>query len=216
VTGTTRDALEGLVLEQPSDGYRVNVDAVLLADFAGASRGVAFDLGAGAGAIGLLLAMRGGLREVVLVERDARYAELARANARHNGIHDCVSVLQADVASVAAGRRGTGSLVVCNPPYVRPGSGRAPKDTRAAARVGDPLPFVRAARDLLGRRGRACFVYPAADFVAFARDLADAGLHPKRARFVHASRETAARIVLIEAKPGKAGGLRVEAPLFER
>jgi tRNA1(Val) A37 N6-methylase TrmN6 len=61
-----------------------------------------------------------------------------------------------------------------------------------------------------------CFVYPAHDLLSAAARLRAAGLEPKRVRFVHARASRDARVVLIEAKPSKAGGLRVEPALVER
>ena len=63
-----RGALE---LEQPREGYRFNIDPVILADFA-AARAVSperiVDLGAGVGIVGLLLALRFPAARVLLVE----------------------------------------------------------------------------------------------------------------------------------------------------
>ena len=83
-SGTTRDAFLGgkLRLRQPRRGYRAGIDPVLLAASVPARPGQSvLDLGCGAGAAALCLAARvGGLRLAGL-ERQADYAELARANA---------------------------------------------------------------------------------------------------------------------------------------
>ena len=60
-----------------------------------------------------------------------------------------------------------------------------------------------------------CFVYPARDVVRLVGTLRAAGLEPKRMQFVHAKRDRPARICLVEATPGKPGGLITEPPLFE-
>lgn len=212
---TTRDALDGgaLVLEQPARGYRFNVDSVHLADFAGPCRGVVFDLGAGVGTIGLLLAARGHAEEVVLVERDVERATLAASNAAATPSR--VRAECADVLAAAEAHRGEASVVVCNPPYFMPDSGRAARPDRHDARFGDVDLFVRAARVLLGSRGRACFVYPSREWVSLSLSMRQVGLEPKRLRHVHASARSASRVVLVEARPGKPGGLVVESPLFE-
>jgi tRNA1Val (adenine37-N6)-methyltransferase len=220
---TTRDTLyDGRVaLAQPArgEGYRANVDALLLADFARA-RGrakVAFDLGAGVGAVALALLHRGACERVVLVEIDAAAAALARANLDANGWSSRGKVLEGDVARAGPAHRGEADLVVCNPPYVAPGRGRVAKGaSRARARSGDVAAFVVAARVLLGRRGRACFVYPARELVTLAATLRASGLEPKRMRLVRAVAGDAARVALVEAVPGKPGGLLVEPDLIER
>jgi tRNA1Val (adenine37-N6)-methyltransferase len=218
------DTLHGgtVALYQPArgEGYRTNVDALLLSSFAcGSPRRraqVAFDLGAGSGAVGLSLLHLGGAARVVLVEVDAYTAALAEANLEANGWLDRGEVLCADVGALEE-RAGQADLVVCNPPYVMPGHGRAPK--RAAlerARTGDLSIFTRAARGVSGRRARVCFVYPARELAELLDALRAAGLEPKRLRVVHAKAGAPARIVLVEAQAAKAGGLAVEPPLFER
>ncbi len=213
----TRDALFAgrITMCQPKHGYRTNVDALHLAAFAstGGRVALAYDLGAGVGAISLALCAWDVASRVVLVERDQEAVGLARENmdlnawtARTDVVHGSVDTTPADVAR----------LVVCNPPYQRPGAGRAPKATVADARTGDLAPFVRCARRVLGPRGRACFVYPAYDLSALFTELLLVGLHPKRLRFVHAKDNRAARIVLVDARPGRPGGIIVEPSFIER
>jgi len=231
----TQDALFGgsVVLFQPrrGEGYRTNVDALLLAAFAAtpapqspspassparASRPppLAFDLGAGVGAVGLALLRFGAARRVVFVEIDELSAAMARRNLDANGWTDRGEIVRGDVNDVARARRGEAALVVCNPPYVAPGRGRVPL-AQARARGGDLLTFIEAARQIAGRRARACFVYPAQELGALLSALADEGLHAKRMRFVHGTPGAPARVVLVEARAGRAGGLCVMPPLVE-
>ena len=205
-----------LSLRQPArgEGYRVNVDALHLAAFARPVRGTLVDLGAGVGAVGLSIALRLLPRRLLLIEIDRAAAVIAQENAALNGLSDRVTVVPLDVLEAARAHVGVATLVVSNPPYFEPGTGRA---ARAApqARMGELVHFVEAARLLLGRRGRVCFVYPARDVVRLVGTLREAGLEPKRMQFVHAKRDRPARICLVEATPGKPGGLVTEPPLFE-
>lgn len=233
----TQDALFGgsLVLYQPlrGAGYRTNVDALLLAWFAAtptpmpAQPGVrqlrsvhppaasAFDLGAGVGAVGLALLRFGAARRVVLVEIDEQPAAMARRNLDANGWADRGEVVRGDVRDVARSRRGEASLVVCNPPYTSPGRGQV-RPAESLARCGDLAGFVHAARQVAGRRARVCFVYRAQELSTLLANLTDEGLHAKRMRFVHGTPEAPARVVLVEAQAGRAGGLFVMPPLVER
>jgi tRNA1Val (adenine37-N6)-methyltransferase len=242
---TTRDAIFGgrVALRQPARarGYRVNVDALLLASFASAGprrARRAFDLGAGVGAVGLGLLHLGGAEHVTMIERDPALAALAEENAASNGWSARASVIAADVAEVAragsgdgararaatarrtgddgrAGAPGSADLVVCNPPYVAPGRGRAPSAARAAARSGSLDAFLDAARRLAGRRARVCFVYPAREATTLLGELRRRGLEPKRLRAVHGRARDAARVVLVECAAGRPGGLAIEPPLVE-
>jgi tRNA1Val (adenine37-N6)-methyltransferase len=221
---TTEDALFGgrLRLAQPArgEGYRANVDALLLAAFArrpGSQAKVAFDLGSGVGTIALALLHWNAVARVVLLEADATAAALAGKNLAANRWSERGEVVHADVERAARERKGEAQLVVCNPPYVAPGRGRAAQGfARARARGGDLTAFTSAARAVLGRRGRACFVYPAGEALALVDALREAGLEPKRMRHVHGRSEEPARIVLVEAMPAKPGGLVIEAPITER
>lgn len=127
---TTFDAfLDGqLRLHQPRQGFRSGVDAVLLAAACPAQRGdQVLELGCGVGVAGLCLARR---LPVVMhgIELQAEYADLARRNARENGIE--MTVWQADLNALPTDLRALSfDHVIANPPYFRPGCGTAATDT---------------------------------------------------------------------------------------
>lgn len=215
-----REPLTSLVLDQPARGvgYRVNIDAFLLARFAQPKHAVkcVFDLGAGVGAVGLSMLRDNGAHRAVLIELDRQAAALATSNAHKNGLSHRVEVIHGDVASVAIERRGEAALIVCNPPYITPGRGRAPSgEARARARMGSLDAFLHAARLMVGRRAKACFVYPAQETTTLLFALRKAGLEPKRLAYVHPKPQMPARVVLVEAQAGKPGGLRVEPPSWD-
>jgi tRNA1Val (adenine37-N6)-methyltransferase len=203
-------------LHQPAKkaGYRVNADAFLLADFAGGPKRVrhAIDLGSGVGAVGLSLLHAERADRVTFVDVDAELVSLLARNIEENGWIHRADVVHADVATFDV----TGDLVVCNPPYVEPGRGRAPSPSVARARQGSLSVFLDCARRAMGRRARAYFVYPAIESTTLFVELRKRGLEPKRARFVHAKASHPARIVLVECAAGKTGGLVVEPPLVEK
>lgn len=225
----THDALLGgrVALAQPARGYRVNVDAVLLAAFAAGALGVAagarprrrarmmLDLGAGVGGVALTALALGAAERATLVELEERYATLARENVRANGLEDRAEVIFADVRAATKRLAGLADLVVANPPYVAPGRGRPAAAERAGARSGSLDAFLDAARTGLGARGRVCLVYPAIETTTLLGGLRARGLEPKRLALVHAKPDAAARVVLVEALAGKAGGLVVAPPVVE-
>src|SRR5690349_12697346 len=97
----TEDALlDGRVhLLQPRRGYRVAVDAVLLAAAVHPRAGErVLDLGAGVGAVGLCLARRVPDCTIVGVELQPALADLARRNAALNGLGDRLQILVHDLA----------------------------------------------------------------------------------------------------------------------
>ena len=216
-TGTTSDTLLGgrLRLLQPRSGYRINVDSLLLVGFAGERRvDRAIDLGAGVGALGLLAVARGIAKQALLIEADARLAELARQNLELAGLTG--EVRQLDLATQKL-RETAAALVLCNPPYYPAGSHRpAQSPGRAAARSGEVAPFLKAAAGALARKtGRALFCYPAPQLAELLAAAARVGLVPKRLRLVHARATEPARLALIELRVARPGGLVIEPPLVE-
>jgi tRNA1Val (adenine37-N6)-methyltransferase len=222
--GLRHDALlrGRLPLVQPARGYRVNVDALWLADFARRSTKDkparrCLDLGSGVGAVGLALMVMDGARAATLLDIDEGLIDLARRNADRAGLGERVDVVIADLcAPLPSSLVHAFDLVVANPPYGVSGASRpSANERRARARTGslDTLAaFARAARQALGAAGRACFVFPASDLERLFAALRKTGLEPKRMRLVHPLPNAPARVVLVEAKPARAGGLRVEPP----
>jgi tRNA1Val (adenine37-N6)-methyltransferase len=218
---TTEDALlDGkLRLRQPADGYRVNVDALLLAAFAAAGpvAKLAVDLGAGVGSVGLVLHSVGAALRLTLVEREADLVELARENLERAKAPGEVVRLDLGTDRLPVSLRERADLVVSNPPFFTDGSARRQKHPQTArARLGSLEPFVvAAARALRGTRGRAAFAYPARSMSELFAAATQAGLVPKRLRLVHARPGDPARLALVELRRARPGGLVVEPPLFE-
>jgi tRNA1(Val) A37 N6-methylase TrmN6 len=126
----TEDALLGgrVQLLQPARGYRVAIDAVLLAAAIDAGPGQRIlDLGAGVGAVGLCLAARLAGCSVVGIELQVALAELAERNANLNGMAHRVRTVVHDLARPLPADLGRFDHVVTNPPYL-------------AAAVADPSP----------------------------------------------------------------------------
>lgn len=116
----TEDALLGgrVRLLQPARGYRVAVDAVLLAAVVEARAGErVLDLGAGVGSVGLCLAARVPGCTVVGIELQPVLAALARRNAALNGVGDRVQIVVHDIAA-ALPDLGLFDHVATNPPYL--------------------------------------------------------------------------------------------------
>jgi tRNA1(Val) A37 N6-methylase TrmN6 len=206
---TVDSFLDGrLHLQQPRTGYRVNVDSVHLAHFAARSRANHIcDLGAGVGAVGLMVHTLVPARKLTFVERDTHMLDCLRVNTAGT----TATVLDADVASLDVTIEA--DLVVMNPPYFT--HGRKPSAAKRDARFGPLQPFAMAARRTLRKRGRVAMVYPVADLVAALEQLRAAGLEPKELQFVHAKLGVPARVALVLAKPAKPGGLAVLPPRYD-
>ncbi|HYQ40586.1 MAG TPA: methyltransferase [Polyangiaceae bacterium] len=217
---TTTDTLyDGAVsLRQPARGYRVNVDALLLAAFAAHGRraDLAVDLGAGVGSVALGLHHLGAATRFALVERETSLLALADENARTAGLQG--TCFAHDLAlGLPESLRQAAELVVSNPPFFDPDHARlGPDAQKTRARFGDLGPFVAAAAAALsGARSRAAFVYPARELNHFLTCAERVKLIPKRLRLVHADVAAPARVALIELRRARPGGLVILPPLFE-
>lgn len=122
-----------LRVAQPRGGFRSGADAVMLAAACPAVGGQAvLELGCGAGVASLCLGWRVPGVRLVGLESQADYADLARRNAKVNGI--AMQVLTGDVARPPAELRAQAfDHVIANPPFFLDGTA-APDGGRALAR----------------------------------------------------------------------------------
>ena len=139
-TELTRDAFLGgrVHLWQPKHGYRAGVDPVLLAASVPARAGeTVLELGCGAGAASICLAVRVPGLSLAGVERQAAYAELARRNAAENGTH--LAVHCADLREMPVDlTQARFDHVIANPPFYSLGRHASPRDPgRAGGRIED-------------------------------------------------------------------------------
>lgn len=219
-TITANTFLKGrLTVNQPREGYRFSIDAILLADFVQCKNGqTIIDLGTGCGIIALMLATRHPGVQVVGVEIQAALARAAAANVRANQLDERIRILHQDIKALRSGHLPDPvQQVVCNPPYRRVKSGRVNPDRgKAGARheiFAQLADFVDAAARMLQLAGRLSCIYPAERLTDLIDHLRQANLEPKRLRMVHSKREEGARLVLLTAVKGGRPGLAVEPPL---
>ncbi len=210
-------------LVQPEGGFRFGADALLLACFAAASPGRrVLDLGTGCGPVGLglLLAGRDPQATVLGLDRDPAMVDAARENARRLGLADRFTARCRDIRDIRADASipaAAFDLVLANPPYRHPCSGRRPRHRdREAARFetqGDLDAFAAAASHVLADKGRLACVHLAERLVHVLAGLTAYGLEPKRILPVAPRREAPARQILVLARKNGRPGLRLDPPL---
>jgi tRNA1(Val) A37 N6-methylase TrmN6 len=159
-----------LRLRQSAAGHRAGTDAVLLAAATPRDqRGLILDVGAGAGAVGLMAALRAPGASVGLVEIDRESCALARENVAANHLDGRVMAYEADVLSAKSRRAAglideTAALVLTNPPFHDAGKVRVTPDAaKARAHVaGAPLAdWTRACLALLAPGGAFVMIHRA-------------------------------------------------------
>lgn len=214
---TTLDSIRDIKLYQRKNGYRFSLDALLLYSFVRlrSAERIA-DLGAGSGIIGILLAKKYPAASVKLIELQEGLFRLASKNVAMNGLGGRVDVLKCDIRKLPRDLCGF-DLVVSNPPFRKPLSGRLSIDReRALARHEMELSLtelVRAASGLLKNKGRFAVIYHPARLPELINELKRVKLEPKRLRLVHGTVNAEAKMALVESVKHGRGGLKVERPL---
>jgi tRNA1(Val) A37 N6-methylase TrmN6 len=156
--------LDGRVqVAQPADGYRVAVDAVLLAAAVDAAQGATvLDLGCGVGSVGLCLAWRRPDLSVTGLDREPVFVACARANAARNGMAERLRILEADLRAPLPQKF---DHIAMNPPYLKAGTAtvsahplKAAATAEGEAKLAD---WIAAARDALKPGGVLTLIHRA-------------------------------------------------------
>ena len=217
---TTDTFFDGKIrVMQNRTGYRFSIDAVLLAHHAGLCAGEkVLDLGTGCGIVSLIMASRRPELKIYAVEVQPELADLAAANVNQNLLETRIDVLCTDMKLLSpAMTAGPVDLMVCNPPYHRPGSGRINPDAqRAVARheiKASLYDVLQAACRMLRTQGRFVTIYTAERTTDILSQMRIEKIEPKLVRMIHSNWETEAKLILIEGIKGGRPGLKVAPSL---
>lgn len=216
----TLDGIRDIKLYQHQNGYRFSVDAVLLYAFVTVRHAKKIvDLGAGSGVIGLLLAKKYVKSSVLLVELQRSLFTIAEKNIRMNTLENRVTALCSDIRILRQKLPAKSyDVVVANPPFRRPKSGRLSRgEEKAVARheLTLTLPaLAETASYLLRARGRCYLIFHPERMLEVVDALRTYHLEPKRLRFVHNDVKTESKIMLVEAVKEGRPGMKIEKPLY--
>jgi len=218
------DALRhyGLSIRQPVSGYRFSLDPLLLCDFAQVRPGdQVIDLGTGCGVMPLALAQREVTAQFVGVEFQPEMAAVAQENVIANGFDGRIIIETADILQYRKNSPdSTFDLVISNPPYRTPGSGKiSPRPGRDLARhestatLGD---FLAIAKYLVKPSGRICMIYHPERLAELIAEATALKLATVRLQMVHGTIGAEARMFLVELVKGRKGTLQILPPLVVR
>jgi tRNA1Val (adenine37-N6)-methyltransferase len=222
MTTVTADAFfnGGITIRQHRSGYRFSIDAVILAAHACPRAGEAVvDLGSGCGVIPLILAYRNPDIRIYGIEVQRELAEIARRNVSDNDMAARIVIRQQDMKLLTAGMvAGPVDLVVSNPPYRCPHSGRLNPDwQKAVARHEISVALadvVESARRILKTSGRFITIYPAERMADVILQMRTSRIEPKKLRTIHSDRASGAKLVLVEGVKAVNPGMKILPPLF--
>ncbi|MDH4226371.1 MAG: methyltransferase [Deltaproteobacteria bacterium] len=215
-----KDRIGPFVFVDEGSSQKITTDTLLLSEFVLPikSTDTVIELGAASGALLLSLCAKGLPKMAVGVEIDKAAASAAQKNVERNNLEDTIDIINSDWRDLKGVlKKGSFSVVVCNPPYVKAGEGRlSPDAKRRAARAethGTLRDLITALKYLLAPNGRACFIFPVKRLVEMLGELEAASLYPGRMRFIYFKKTGSARLFLIECS-NTGGALVVEEPLY--
>lgn len=211
--------LHGLHIIQNPKYFCFGMDAVLLSGFARIRPGDrVLDMGSGNGILPLLLSAKSRASSIVGLEIQPACADMARRSIAYNGLEGRISMVEGDIRE-AAGIFGAASFdcITCNPPYMKESHGLAnPRAPKAIARhelLCDFSDVAGQSAKLLKPGGLFFLVHRPRRLAELITVLCRVGLEPKRMRFVHPYMDKEPKMVLLEARKGGGGELRIEPPL---
>lgn len=211
--------LEGrLKLIQSRSGYRFSIDAVLLSEFVTVRpEDVVVDMGTGCGIILLIVLLTKPAGHAFGLEIQEALASQARRNAVLNGFGDKIGIILGDIRNPPM-KKKSADVVICNPPYRKAESGRINPDQRKAIARHEILAsmddILRAAGNLLRKKGRLAMIYPSVRLVDILLRMRRFDLEPKKVRIIYPGLQSAAGLVLIEAVLDGKPGLEISPPLI--
>ncbi len=207
---------DDLSLIQKPDGLLFGTDALLLAGYVSGEFDFGIEFGGGSGIISMLLLSRKKLKLCDCIEAQAEYASLIERNAKLNALDGKLRAKFADVRAYTPEKDA--DIVFTNPPYMKTTSGKAcGGDAKNIARhevFGDIRDFLLSAKRMLKFGGAFYAVYRPDRLVDLIFAMRECGIEPKRATFVHASRNCEASMVLIEGRLGGKPALKLTKPLL--
>lgn len=193
----------GLKLVQPARGYRYSVDAFLLAFFASRFQsGNVVEFGCGCGIISLLMAKTvSSFKSYELFEIQRGLCACATQNISQNPMPGREFVVRCEDLRFAIPSRKAG-LVVCNPPFRSPDSGRISRNhQRAVARNWFFLPplelFTAFLRMRTDNNSGLCMVLPFKNFSHWQGVAEKTGLFASHLTYVHSFENREAALVLV-------------------
>ena len=210
----------GMRIVQSDDLFRLGTDSILLANFARPLRGRKFaDLGAGGGALGILLCADDAKCDLTGVEIQAQACDIARKNIALNHLEDRFRVICGDLREIRSLLPANSfDAIISNPPYFPVGSGApATEPAFAIARTECccTLENLCSAAAWLVRYGGSFYTVHRPERLAELMYLLKSHrLEPKRLRFVRHHPNSPVSLVLLESRLGGKSGLQIEHDLL--
>ena len=207
-------AIAGYKIYQDDELYTFTSDAVLLSKFATVKKGdVVADLCSGCGIVGIhLYALNPAVSSVTLFEMQKDLFDLSVKSIRYNSLDGVISAENVRVQDIPSEFYGKFSLVLCNPPYMKNGSGENDKLSHVAICRREITLTLAELCEKVGKLvkfgGRFCMVHRADRLCDVITEMRKNGIEPKRLQFVRAG-EKEPYLLLIEGVKGGKSGIKI-------
>lgn len=199
-----------------STEHRFGTDAFLLADFARPRhKDKVCDFCTGSGIVALLMYKNFKPQHIYAIEIQQKAHDQLKISLERSKIHDIEPIL-CDLKDWRAGHEL--DVITCNPPYKIDNTG-AKNDLEAVSIARHEMmctieDVCRAAAKNLRFGGRLCICNRPQRLCDIMVAMRNAGLEPKRVRFVSKNPKTAPWLVLVEGRKGGKPFLQVEPQLY--
>ncbi len=207
--------IDNLKIVQDDTLYRFTSDAVILSKFASFKKGdVVADFCSGSGIVGIhYYALNKNLKSVDLVEVQQELAILSKKSIDLNGLNDKFSVLNMPIQDLGSEYNQKYSLILCNPPYKKCGSGETNLDKKIAICRHEVLvtqeEIISISSKKLKYGGRLCMCQRVERLTEMICSLKEYGLEPSRLQFIVTKNNLKPYLFLIEAVKGVKPQLKV-------
>ena len=204
---TKNTVIDGIKITESGASQLFGTDALMLSAYVRRSPSSrAAELGAGSGAISVILAEKGAFKHIFAVEIQQELSALCKENVENNGLSERVTTICADVRSLSPAELSGVSVIFANPPYMRIGDGKESSEiSKQMARhevFGGAAEFVAFAGRVLKTGGRLYLVYRPDRLETLMKALSECGFAVKRMTLVAADKEHEPSSVLVEAIRG--------------
>ncbi len=207
---------KGLKLWQYPSLYCFTSDAVLLANLTKVKKGdVVVDFGTGSGIIAVLIAAKTNAAKIFALEKQKVMCELAKKNVEYNRLSDKIEVVEGDIADAdkLLGKESA-SVVVCNPPYFKKGSGATrEREEIALSRHEsscDLKGIVESASKILRWGGALYIVHKVERMAETIGYMQACSLEVKNVTLVYPKENKAADVFIAEARKNGAAGMKLD------
>lgn len=211
--------VNGLKIIQDDEKYCFTSDAVLLSKFARAkANDVVADFCSGSGIVGLhFYALNPHVKSVTLFEMQKPLFEMSVKSINLNNLNDIITAENCKVQEIDNKYNGQFSLILCNPPYAKQGSGdfdKNPEIDICRREVYLTLPeLILSVSKALKFGGRFCICHRADRLIDVVTELKNNNIEPKRLRFVSGKNKDP-YLFMLEGVKGGRSGLKVENTLI--